>query len=111
MDMNLGKLWAIMRDRGVRRVAVHGVAESDSWETEQQQQHKAFIKMAGNKENKTTLDFKYLNIFPRKNSSCKTFFFSSTFFHPAYIFICNTSKRKQNNCTTYNQDFLLSQEC
>ena len=28
MDMNLGKLWAMMRDQGVRRVAVHGVAES-----------------------------------------------------------------------------------
>ena len=33
--------------------------------------------MAGNKENKTKLDFKYLNIFPQNNSSCKTEHFFS----------------------------------
>ena len=29
MDMNLGKLWKIVKDREACRVAVHGVAKSD----------------------------------------------------------------------------------
>ena len=29
MDMNLSKLWAIVKDRGAKHTAVHGVAESD----------------------------------------------------------------------------------
>ena len=28
MDMNLGKLWEIVRDRETRRAAVHGVSKS-----------------------------------------------------------------------------------
>ena len=28
MDMNLGKLWEIVRDREARRAAVHGVSNS-----------------------------------------------------------------------------------
>ena len=29
MDMNLGKLWVMLRDRAAWRAAVHGVTESD----------------------------------------------------------------------------------
>ena len=29
MDMNLSKLWEIVKDRGDERAAVHGVIESD----------------------------------------------------------------------------------
>ena len=30
MDMNLGKLWEMVRDRGAWHVIVHGVEESDT---------------------------------------------------------------------------------
>ena len=32
VDMNLGKLWEIVKDREAWRVVVHGVAESDMTE-------------------------------------------------------------------------------
>ena len=35
MDMNLGKLWEMVRDREAWHVAVHGVVKSWTWETEQ----------------------------------------------------------------------------
>ena len=42
MNMNLGKLLEMVRDRETWRAAVHGVVESDTtWATEQQQQHLA----------------------------------------------------------------------
>ena len=31
MDMNLSKLWEIVKDRGAWHAAVHGVAKSQSW--------------------------------------------------------------------------------
>ena len=41
MDMSLSKLWEIVKDRVVRRAAVHEVAKiRDDWGTEQQQQKK-----------------------------------------------------------------------
>ena len=32
MDMNVSKLWKIVKDRGAWRAAVHGFAESDTTE-------------------------------------------------------------------------------
>ena len=31
MDMNLGKLWEIVKDRGAWHAAVHGVTKSRTW--------------------------------------------------------------------------------
>ena len=31
MDMNLSKLWEIVKNRGAWHAAVHGVAKSQSW--------------------------------------------------------------------------------
>ena len=37
MDMSLSKLWEIVRDREAWLSAVHEIAKSQNWETEQQQ--------------------------------------------------------------------------
>ena len=38
MDMNLGKLWEMVRDREAWSAEVHGVAKRHNWATELQQQ-------------------------------------------------------------------------
>ena len=47
MDMNLSKLWETVEDRGGRPVAVCGVAELDSFATEQQQHIKPVYASTG----------------------------------------------------------------
>ena len=42
MDMNLGKLQEMVRDREAWRAAVHGVRKSQTWITEQQWHVKTF---------------------------------------------------------------------
>ena len=43
MDMNLSKLWEIVKDRRVWRVAVHGVTKRHDLVTEQQQSSLSYI--------------------------------------------------------------------
>ena len=39
MNMNLGKLWEMVRDREAWHAAVHGAAKRQDWATKQKQQH------------------------------------------------------------------------
>ena len=61
VDMNLGKLWKMVRDRETWYAAIHGAAESDAIE-QQQIALKAELDLVGEAEGRTKDDLQVFHL-------------------------------------------------
>ena len=61
MDMSLGKLWKMVRDRETWHAAIHGAAESDAIE-QQQIALKAELDLVGEAEGRTKDDLQVFHL-------------------------------------------------